>query len=324
MENITFDKIASIINSNKTFSIYIHVHTDIDAIGSALSLKNVLENMGKTAHIFVDSTFPENTKMFRDIGLINNQKNSSYDVCICLDCCDEARLGRLRYKYRKNVKTTLQIDHHLNNERFCKNNYVDESASSTCELMYCLYKNIDVELDLETVKLLLSGILTDTGSLKFSNVTPKTLLIASELLKQSGLTMDQLTMPLFNSLSVQAFGLRKLAYEKVRLFDENKIALISITKEDFKSLNARFDETKGLTDIAMQIESVKAVALISESDVEEQTFYVSIRTKDNYNAQKIALEFGGGGHLKASGCKLVDKLDVAQQKILQAIRKEVK
>ena len=74
----------------------------------------------------------------------------------------------------------------------------------------------------------------------------------------------------------------------------------------------------------MQIESVKAVALVSESDVEDQTFYVSIRTKEDFSAQKIAAVFGGGGHLKASGCKLIGKLDDVEKNILQAMREEVK
>ena len=78
--NNTLEQIVNVINGNKTFSIYIHVHTDIDAIGSSLALKRALEKMGKVAHVFVDSTFPNNAYIFEDTNLINNQKIKQYDV----------------------------------------------------------------------------------------------------------------------------------------------------------------------------------------------------------------------------------------------------
>ena len=58
--NNSLEQLANVINGNKSFSIYTHVHTDIDAIGSSLALKRVLEKLGKVAHVFVDSTFPNN------------------------------------------------------------------------------------------------------------------------------------------------------------------------------------------------------------------------------------------------------------------------
>ena len=140
MDNQTIEKICSILKSNKTFSIYTHINTDIDAIGSSLALKRALTKLGKTAHLFVDSIFPNNAYMFEDVDKINQEKLSEYDCCVVLDCGDEARLGRLKYKYRKNVKTAICIDHHLENSVPVKNKLVDTNVSSTCELIYLIIK----------------------------------------------------------------------------------------------------------------------------------------------------------------------------------------
>ena len=73
----------------------------------------------------------------------------------------------------------------------------------------------------------------------------------------------------------------------------------------------------------MQIGSVKLVALVSEGEQEPGVYYISFRSKDNYNAKNVAQEFGGGGHLKASGCKIIDSLANVKAKVLAALKKEL-
>lgn len=322
-QNNTLEQIANVINGNKSFSIYTHINTDIDAIGSSLALKRVLESMGKVAHVFVDSTFPSNAYMFSDTMLINNQSQKEYDVAIILDCNEENRMGRLKYKYRKNVKTTILLDHHLDSPMFAKYNFVKTDVSSTCEIVYMLIKTMGVKLDKETSKLLLCGIYTDTGCLKFSNTYPETMRITASLLENCSCAMDEITVPLFSNLTMGAFNLRKLAHNKIEFFEEDQIAIMNLVAKDFKELEVSFNETKGIVDIPMQIGSVKMVALITEGEQEPGVYYISFRTKGDYDARRIANIFGGGGHLKASGCKIVDDLDKIKQVVYDAMKEEL-
>ena len=323
MNNQSIEKVCSIIKSNKTFSIYIHINTDIDAIGSALALKRALNKLGKVGHVYVDSIFPNNAFMFEDINLINNEKLSEYDVCFVLDSADENRLGRLKYKYRKNIKTLVCVDHHLENSVPAKNKWVEDQVSSTCELIYLIIKALKVDIDREMCKLLISGTYTDTGALKFSNTKSSTFLMLSDLINIYNSTMDEISVPLFNNLTKEAFNLKRLAYDRVELLSNDEVAFIVIKKEDFVRLKVKMGETKGLSDVALQIGSVKIVVLISESDIEEGVYHISIRTKGNYSAKNIANEFGGGGHLKASGCKIKDNLENVRRCIYEAVKKEL-
>lgn len=317
-----FSEICEIINKFKTFAIYSHMHTDIDAIGSSLAMKKLLEKLGKTAHVFIDSVFPDNAKILNGVDKINNEKLDAYDVAIVLDCADEKRLGRLVYKFRKNTKTTFQIDHHLENPLFAKTNYVREEASSTCELIYNLVCAIGVSLDKDMAKCMISGILTDTGCLKFSNTEPSTLVVVSKLLEILKISMDEITYPLFNSLTISAFDLKKLSLNKLELVCRGRAGIIILSKEDLESCSATFEDTKGLTDLPMQIAKVKCVVVATQSPY-DGIYYISVRTKDDYSSKNIASEFGGGGHIKAAGAKIDEEPKIIREKLIKAISKEL-
>lgn len=316
------NKIAEIIKSNKTFAIYSHVHTDIDAVGSSLALKLGLESMGKIAHVFIDSQLPENAYILKDAKLINNEKQKEYDVAVVLDLSDESRLGRLRYKYRKNVKTTICVDHHMDPQDFCKFAYINSNVSSTCENIYQLLKLLQVNLTQEICKCLIGGILTDTGCLKFSSAYPSTFRIVADMLEQGGFLMDEITYPLFNSKKINEYELWKLSINKTELIFDNQVAIIVLSQSDFKNTGTSMKDTKGLTDNALLLESVKIVVLLSQDD--DGVYYLSIRTKSPYSAKNIAEDFGGGGHLKAAGCKIAEPIEITRDLIIKSVEKELK
>ena len=95
---VSLEKIGEVIKSNKSFSIYSHMKADIDAIGSSLALKRILEKLGKKADVFIDSVMPDNAKMFEDTKTINTGNGKQYDVAVVLDANSDSRLGRLKYK----------------------------------------------------------------------------------------------------------------------------------------------------------------------------------------------------------------------------------
>ena len=63
--------IINILNNAKNISIYSHINTDCDAIGSSLALREVLLAQNKNVDVFVNSEFPTNFKFFGDLSFIN-------------------------------------------------------------------------------------------------------------------------------------------------------------------------------------------------------------------------------------------------------------
>ncbi len=310
----TFKEVSEIINSAKNISIYTHINTDCDALGSSIALRESLIQMGKSADIYVNSNFPNNFKFYGDLEYVNQKTvEGKYDLAICLDCATEGRLGKYKFTYRKGIKNTLAIDHHhLSNENFCKVNFVRE-ASSTAEILFDLLIFMKVKLTPYICKCLISGILTDTGRFTHS-VKSKTLTVASKLLKYGDFKMEEVTQPLFNSMTYKVFTLMQHAYQKIEFYSEKKVAMIMFSNEDFKATGTTINDVDAFPDIPLQLECIKFAILASEDD--KGYFRVSFRSKGKLSAKDVAESFGGGGHLNASGCKIFGSFDEVKETLL--------
>ena len=310
------NKIIELLKNSNSVSIYTHINTDCDAIGSSLALREALLKMGKQVDIFVNSEFPNNFKFYGDLGFINQKScKNGYDVSIVLDCANESRLGKYKYTYRKNVRNSISIDHHIfANEMFCKINYV-KNSSSTCEIMYDILQSLEIEFTSYICKCLISGILTDTGRLSYS-ATNKTFKTIGKLLELGKLTIEEITAPLFKSMEFETFEMMKKGYQNIEFYSEGKVAILMFHYSDFVETNASMDNLNGFSDIALQLETVQFSILASEDD--KGYFRVSFRSKGDISAKDVAMTFGGGGHTNASGCKIFGEYEEVKQKLLDS------
>ena len=246
-----------------------------------------------------------------------NKKTCSekYDLAVCLDCATEGRLGKYKFSYRKGLKNTLSIDHHtFSSENYCRTNFIKES-SSTCEMLFEIFSFMNVFITENMAKMLLSGILTDTGRLTHS-ATSKTYMVVSKLLRFAKIKIEDITTPLFNSMSHNVFNLIKKAYEKIEFFSDNKLAMIMLSHRDYLDTQTKMDDIDAIPDMPLQIDDVKFSIVASEDD--KGYFRVSFRSKGELSARDVAETFGGGGHLNASGCKIFGSFEEVKQKLLDS------
>lgn len=311
-----FEKIIKLFNEAQNISIYSHINTDCDAMGSSLALKLALEQLGKHVDVYSNSNFPSNFKFYGEhIDSVNKKTCVKYDLVVCLDTPNENRLGKYKFTYRKGVKNVMVIDHHtLSNEKFARFSYVLE-ASSTCEILYGVLRKLRINFTTEISKFLLSGILTDTGKFTHS-VTSKTLSIVSKLLSFGKMDMEDLTNPIFNSMSFSSFEMLKKLYKNIEFFCENKFALVMFRRADFVETGTTLDDTNAFPDLPLQLESVQFAILASEDD--KGYFRVSFRSKGDISARSVAETFGGGGHPNASGCKIFGSYNEVKQKLIDS------
>ena len=307
------NKIVSKLKEAKTIAIYTHINVDCDAIGSSLALAESLQILGKQVDIFVHSNFPASFEFYGDLSFINERTvEGKYDLAVCLDCANEARLGKYRYTYKKTANDSICIDHHLTNENYCRTNYVTES-SSTAEILYDFIKELNVPFNEKISKYLLSGIITDTGRFAHS-ITPRTFIIVSKLIKFGRLKIEKLMEQLINCLSMNLFNLMQRAYQKIEFLCDRKFAIIMFSQQDFKETGTSLDDTDVFPDIPLQIKDVQFAILASEDD--KGYFRVSFRSKGEISARAVAESFGGGGHLNASGCKIFGEYEEVKQKLV--------
>lgn len=311
-----FSALQNILIDYDSFVVTSHIIPDGDSIGSVLAMTLALRRAGKNATAVVRDEVPRKYSFLPGAGDIKRYFKGKCDVIISLDCGDEERLG-FDSKLKTYAGVVVNIDHHKSNSLFGDINIIESQASSVGEIIYHIIKNM-TNIDLDIAQCLYTSIITDTGSIRYSNSTPSCLRILAELI-EAGVKPDFMSRQIFEKRSIESVNLIKLSLGTLELFDNGRIATISITKEIMEKSGAREEDTDGIINYAREIEGVEVAVLFKEK--EEQSVKVGFRSNEWVDVSKIAEEFGGGGHLRASGCTLEVPLDEARDRVLNSVKK---
>lgn len=298
-------------------AIFLHVRPDGDTIGSGIALYLALKSMNKQVAVFCDDVIPEKFCYINAEKTVKNQMDKNYSCFVAVDSADLGRLGGFSEYFIKN-KNTFNIDHHVSNSRYAKYNYVLDNASN-CENVYDLIKAMNVSIDKDTATALITGIITDTGNLRHTNVKSQTVQSLSELVKKGG----DLHTVIYYNFSLQSKE-RALLFgqtmTKIKYYYEGRLAMATVFYEDFERTNAKPYETEGFIDFIMGIKGVKVGICIME--LEKNKFKASLRGNDT-DVNAIANVFGGGGHILAAGCQYKGDYNEFIDKLLYAVKQHL-
>ena len=298
------------LNKYGSFAVFCHYRPDGDTIGSALALKNGLKKIGKKAEIFCDDKIPDRFTFLEAVKEIHRDFFGEYEAFIAVDCADIQRTGKFFDIFEKK-KETFSIDHHVGNTYFAKENCVIDSASN-CENVYELLKALSVELDNETATYLMLGIITDTGGFSHSNVNENTFAVAKELMRCK-VDVDGINYYMFENQTFERAKLFGLTMSKIRSFADGKIAIITVTRENIEKTGAATEETEGFIDFIMGISGVEVGMCLLE--MREEEYKVSFRSKKT-DVNAVAGVYGGGGHVRASGCMIKGPYEEVVEKLV--------
>ena len=293
------NELLDLLKNSTNVAIFSHVRPDGDCLGSASALKSTLEKLGKNVDLYCDCILSENYSFIKHLDVLNKPNCLEYDLAVAVDCSDLARLGEYSDIFQK-VKNTIKIDHHKTYADFANVNFV-EHVGSTCEILYFVIKELGVEIDSDIACALYAGVSSDTGCFMHNNTTSNAHKIAGELL-EVGFDLDKANYNLFKRRTVGQINLLKTALNNMRFIANNRVAISYLTLRDFKVNNTRNTETYGIVNTLVDIDSVDIGILISED--KPNLYTCSFRSKGNVDVSLICQEFGGGGHLNASGCNI--------------------
>ncbi|MBR2385638.1 MAG: bifunctional oligoribonuclease/PAP phosphatase NrnA [Clostridia bacterium] len=314
---MTLKDVAIELKKYSTVLIFCHNRPDGDTLGSAFALKHALEQVdGKIADIVCPQPVPEKYYALDFIGktLLPSDVTKKYSCHIALDCASEMMLGDSYGLFVKN-QVTINVDHHVSNERYAKFNYVDDRASC-CEIVYGLINYLGREVNDSVANSLLLGVVTDTGNFMHNNVTKATLQTASELVEK-GASLNKISYAMFKNQKIERAKLYAHVINGIKFFEDGKIAIISVFKRDFEKFSATQDMTEGFIDFPLSIEGVEVAVSLMET--KDNAYKISLRSKGKVNVNEVASSFGGGGHVLASGCLIHGFYEDVKDKILRAI-----
>lgn len=314
-----FTDISSAIKRSENILIIPHYNADGDCLGSSYALKLMLEELGKTADVVLDEKDCEH----RILKILDGVscKNDAYvpDLVIAVDCADKQRMGT-RVNAFDSCDFTINLDHHVTNDKYATYNFVNPEAAATGEIIYELAQFMNIKLTTQIVNNLYIAIVSDTGGFAYSNTKPHTHSIAAQLLEY-GINNAFISSYLFEMNSKKRLELMKLAYNSLETFYDDRIAVVSITNEQMKRLKATEDEAGSFVNIPRSLET--AIISMSFRETDDNAVKVSIRSQ-LVDAAKLAQQYGGGGHERAAGCTLKGTLEEVKKKLVTEAERRIK
>lgn len=297
-----FKELIDILKTHNTVGVYSHIRPDGDCIGAQVATCRWLEKNGINVYAFNDDTVPLNLQWMTDFYHIQQPDEQSLQKCdafLLLDGNSPARFGSYSEYIQDDPKPSYMIDHHPDPKNGFDITISRERASSTCELIFHLYKEDDIELlDKEAAMALYTGIITDTGSLQYDSVTPGTMNTAAELLRIGEFRPNAVAERVFSNKSLNQLHLLSMAMSTIELFENNQIATMYVTEEMLKATNTTSDDCEGFVAYPLSVTGIKAAILFKALG---DGVKMSLRSKSEVDVNKWARKIGGGGHKKASG-----------------------
>jgi phosphoesterase RecJ-like protein len=292
-----------------------HMRPDADTLGSALAMAHLIRRLGNRAVVVcadpVLARFPYLPGAEQVLVQRLPDDWPADSGAVTLDAAELDRLGAMAGLI-EGLSPLVNLDHHISNQRFGTHNWIDLPSAATGELVYLLYDHFGVPVDREAAVPLYAALATDTGLFRYPATTPRTLEIAAQLLR-TGISFPAIVEAIYERLPVSAVRLMGLALAALRLEADGKVAWTSVTAEMFRQAEATDEDAEGIVEKLREIGGVEVFYILRETP--SGAVRVSVRSKNGLDVNAVARHFGGGGHLKASGCTIALPLPEAERQL---------
>ena len=321
-------KVQKEIDKAETMVIVVHVGPDGDAMGSALGLWHYLMTIDKEPQVIVPTAFPDFLAWMPGADKVlvyENDKQkcdeiiAATDLIFTLDFNVLNRLAGMEQVVKDAVAPKILVDHHLHPGDYAKVTISYPEISSTSELIFRLICRLGdfSKINLACAECIYTGMMTDTGAFTYNSNKPEIYSIVYELIKL-GVDKDDIYRRVFNTYSADRMRLMGYAlYQKMKIYPENKAALITLSLDELKEFNFKNGDAEGLVNMPLSIDGVLFSVFMRE---DPDKIKISLRSQGTFPANKVSADlFNGGGHLNAAGGESYTTLEEAVRKFEEAL-----
>ncbi len=318
---MTMDSIIRHIKNSHRILVISHTNPDGDAIGSLIAMGLSLKALNKKTTLYNESPIPAVYRFLPKVHqVVRKLDKTDYDLAIVLDCSNLDRIGTAVSVVNR-IPLIVNIDHHITNTHFGHIQLIDTSACATSEIVYWLIKQMGIALDTFIATAIYTGILTDTGSFRFSNTNRAAFAICREML-DLGVDPYDISQHVYGTYSLGRIKLLNLALDSIEISNNGKLSIMTLTRDMFAETHTQPEDGDGLINYAKRIEDIKVAALIQEhhnghgTSEHHKMYHVSLRSDGSVDVATIASMFGGGGHSSAAGFNIESTLSEIKSIIL--------
>ena len=298
------------INNNQSFLVVAHENPDGDAIGSTLGLALALRSLGKDVIAYNIDAIPEIMGFLPDADILCHQlpPNARFDVAFVLDA---GELKRTSLPVKDLCQTLINIDHHPFSD-FGDINYLDTEACATAVLVYRVLIAMKCEITLPIANALYLGILSDTGSFRYSSANQEAFIVAGELIG-FGVDTWEISSNLYESHTPERMKLLGIVLPSLQISDCGGYASVSMQLDALEKAGATPEHADGFVNYARAIRGVEVAIFFNQVAI--NSFKISLRSRGSIDVGSLAHKLGGGGHHNAAGAKVEGTLEEVKSKI---------
>ncbi|MDO9152296.1 MAG: bifunctional oligoribonuclease/PAP phosphatase NrnA [Paludibacter sp.] len=321
-------KVQKAIKGVEKIAIVVHVGPDGDAMGSSLALWHYLMTIEKEPVVIVPSPFPdflgwmpgaENVLVYKNAKEASDKILENAELIFALDFNVPERLQQMEQAVMNATAPIILVDHHLQPGDFAKIVVSYPEIASTSELIFRLICRMGdfAQINLACAECIYTGMMTDTGGFTYNSNNFEIYTIISELIK-IGIDKDDIFRKVYNTYSAERMRLMGYAlYKKMKVYPENKAALIALTAKELNEFDYKNGDSEGLVNMPLSIDGVVFSVFMRE---EKDKVKISLRSVGTFPANKVSADlFNGGGHLNAAGGESFISLKEAVEKFENAL-----
>ena len=319
---MSMNQIIQVLKKNKRFLISTHVNPDPDALCSEMALAEYLRFMGKSVSVVNSESVPSRYRFLPGMSRIKSYRKNfkkDYDIAVIVDCGELDRIGPVKGLLRGET-VIINIDHHITNDKFGDYNLIQPQASSTAEILYELLTKAKCRFTKNMAMNLYAGIMTDTGSFRYENALSRTHAITAELLKWN-FAPHRLYQKFYENVSFKDLKEFIILLRRLEMHCGGKVASIELTKKVLSKFSGDFDLRDAVFKLLRSVKDVVVVVICAQ--VNQGKTRVNLRSSEKFNVAKLAAQFNGGGHSRASGCMVDKNISQARKAIINKIKAQL-
>lgn len=313
MNKQEISNIKQLLSTQKKIVIVPHKNPDGDAIGSTLGLYHYLLKSNHQVHVISPNDYPSFLKWIpgeNDILKHDSQTKicdaliNEADIIFTLDFNALHRTGNMETVLEESKAIKIMIDHHQSPDSYASYVFSDVTMSSTCEMVYHFINILgDISLiDKNIASCLYVGIMTDTGSFRFSSTSSKTHQIVADLIEKGANNTD-IHNKVFDTNSYKSLQLLGCALTNLKVIPEFRTAYITLSQKELNKYDYKKGDTEGIVNYGLSLDNVVLAAIFIE-DKQEGIIKISFRSQGHFSVNEMArAHFEGGGHTNAAGGK---------------------
>lgn len=327
-----FARFRQYLEGAKRILISTHTLPDGDGLGAEAALFHYLKRGRKACRVYNPDPLPKRYRFLDPkatilLGPGEVEMWDTADLWIIVDTNDPRRLGKVWQEMSLRAKKIVFLDHHPETQsdqiQYPPHAMLlsDPEASSIGEMLHHLFGELGLAKMNNDVALgMYVSVMTDTNSFRYSRTTPFAHRIAAEMI-ENGVNPEEVYQNIYSSKELSHLQLLGTMLQNVKIAQGSKVAWLEMSLELRKKHQASADDTQSFLNLLLLLKDAEVVCFFREED--DHSIRVSIKSKGRVIINKIAMEFGGGGHEFAAGVAIRQPMDKAVQAVISKLDAQV-